>query len=328
MLKKLGESLNAFYYHYFIYKNDRFPEDEEFNSLIETSKKTHSLITNFVPKNRDFNEMFSDGNCYLKNVEFMTTMVHSANMLPSELAGIHKRSIKFLPYMLMSKSFQIDSKILNLLMLTKSSVNNPRLPFLSVFLDTSIKIDNVQIQGICFREIGHIGDNFDIECHYFGWNYESNFIINDWFILKSNKSDYKKPLLERKIRKQLRILLKNFLNFLNDPSVSYTEIKPTEEQNIKRVKKGKAPLPIRAVIKISDTLKKYINSIDPTLNDVAYSHRFWVRGHFRTLKAERYGVNAGKKIWILPHIKGKGILVEKEYTLNQSKNESVVEVIA
>lgn len=51
-----------------------------------------------------------------------------------------------------------------------------------------------------------------------------------------------------------------------------------------------------------------------------YSHKFWVRGHFRWLRAERYGENIGKKLWIAPFIKGKGVMLHKEYDLNkQSK---------
>jgi hypothetical protein len=48
-----------------------------------------------------------------------------------------------------------------------------------------------------------------------------------------------------------------------------------------------------------------------------YSHAFWVRGHWRTLTAERYKEARGKRMWILPYVKGSGLLIEKTYVHQQ-----------
>ena len=49
--------------------------------------------------------------------------------------------------------------------------------------------------------------------------------------------------------------------------------------------------------------------------DFTYTHRFWVRGHFRVLKDKKWKKSQGKKIWIVPFIKGEGVLIKKEYNV-------------
>lgn len=115
----------------------------------------------------------------------------------------------------------------------------------------------------------------------------------------------------------------NFLDFLNNPEVELLTIDRSDEQNDKRIKGGKPPIPTQKLIKLTGKLKVYINKLE---SDGLYkvSHRFWVRGHFRTLRNKtRYGSNSGKKIWILPYIKGSGILIDKNYEVALPPKEEV-----
>ena len=116
----------------------------------------------------------------------------------------------------------------------------------------------------------------------------------------------------------------NFLNFINSPEVSFVAVEHSRERNEKRIEQGKLPIPSRTVIRLNGVLKKYVEEIkrNPIWH---YNYRFFVRGHFRTLRAERYGENICKRLWIPPYIKGRGILIEKEYVVDK-QSEAVDEV--
>lgn len=109
----------------------------------------------------------------------------------------------------------------------------------------------------------------------------------------------------------------NFLIFLNDPEVEYREVKRSDKNRERRISKGKAPMPSSNIINLTGKLLIYLNELE-SKGSFHFSHRFWVRGHFRTLKAARYKEKRGIRIWVLPYIKGQGMLIEKEYKLNRT----------
>ncbi len=120
-----------------------------------------------------------------------------------------------------------------------------------------------------------------------------------------------------KTREFIHKFVINFLNFINDPEVEYRECIANPKQNEKRIKRGKMPIPNNCPITVSGKLKIYLDSLNE--RDFTYNYRFWVRGHFRTLRAERWGKNRGKRLWVAPFLKGKGVLVEKIYHV-ENKN--------
>jgi len=84
----------------------------------------------------------------------------------------------------------------------------------------------------------------------------------------------------------------------------------------------------KAIVKLAQTFrtgssdvdtKDYVNELNSS-GSFEYSHKFWVRGHFRSLRSERYKEKRGIRIWIPPFVKGKGILMGKSYRL-RGKNE-------
>ena len=115
--------------------------------------------------------------------------------------------------------------------------------------------------------------------------------------------------------KKIQIFICNFLDFLNDPEVELKTIKRSEKNRERRIKNGKMPIPPINFIIVTGKLKIYQDGISSGIH-FDFSCKFWVRGHFRRLiDEERYGESAGKRIWIKPYIKGKGILKDKNYKL-------------
>jgi hypothetical protein len=82
------------------------------------------------------------------------------------------------------------------------------------------------------------------------------------------------------------------------------------------MKTGKPIIPSTMTIRVTGKLKIYIDELVHGAN-WHFNYRFWVRGHFRQLVSDKY--KEKKRIWILPYIKGKGILVEKIYNLKKQE---------
>lgn len=61
-------------------------------------------------------------------------------------------------------------------------------------------------------------------------------------------------------------------------------------------------------------LPEHIQSLG---DKIRHSHAFWVRGHYRHLKSERFKNKQGQMIWIPPYIKGNGELLDKVYEMKK-----------
>ncbi len=117
---------------------------------------------------------------------------------------------------------------------------------------------------------------------------------------------------------KIKEIVQGIINFINNPEVEIIEKKPSEEHNQKRIKKNKIPHPTRANSKITGKLKIYLENFRQQTQRYGFEHRFWVRGHFMHWRSERYTNKKGKKTWVLPYIKGKGILIKKNYSVVKS----------
>lgn len=125
----------------------------------------------------------------------------------------------------------------------------------------------------------------------------------------------------------------NFLDFLNNPEVEIVPIRRTKEQNLKRIKRGKEPIPDYNMIRLTGELKRYMEKAQQ-MGAFDYSHKFWVRGHqirfwnkdryrflykkFNENKLKGYYMDEHNDVlmkWIMPYIKGEGILVNKMYSI-------------
>jgi hypothetical protein len=250
-----------------------------------------------------------------------------------------KGEINFkIPEIINSKSFIIEKNIVNAIKQTKPSKQlNMPFNFILLFPENLIiddnkiyviqirqsyynpkndrrEIPNPGIQEYCGKDgwIKGISGGYFIEdinggmhLRYFSYPDEYSKHINIGNKLKTNYN-YQKYIIN---------FIFGFLNFLNNPEVSFTEHKQILEKNEKRVNRGKCPLPIKMSIVIDGKLKHYLNNYERESTRNPFSFRFWVRGHFRHLFSDKWKNKKGQTIWVLPYLKGQGILINKNYEL-------------
>ena len=125
----------------------------------------------------------------------------------------------------------------------------------------------------------------------------------------------------RKTQKFIHLFSLNVINFINNPEIELQEQHYDEQRMYrKRIQERKIPIPRRTVIKLTGELKRYVQDLHQGAQ-WHYGYRFWVRGHFRTFRAERYSDEVrGKRIWVLPFQKGEGLLVEKAYFIDKEEH--------
>lgn len=140
-------------------------------------------------------------------------------------------------------------------------------------------------------------------------------IDEDW----KPRISYKPGFVDKTTRELLHNFALNFLHFIQDKDVWLVQKAPDRKRNEKRIKKGKVPIPQRMVINLKGELKLYMRKVVRDKKLFHYSHRFWVMGHWRTYRHEKWGDKVGTSIWISPFIKGKGLLVDRRYRLEDGK---------
>ena len=231
-----------------------------------------------------------------------------------------------------SKVFMVDDDVSQLLYMTKNKVYERKTPFDNFFINTSFTLkDGTLLKGILVFKHKILGEykftaapllirkNGD-----FAFNSDFAFMFFGLFSSKIKRSITQDNVFESddinafKLLKggEIQNFVCNFLDFLNNPEVEIVEVERDEEQNKKRIARDKIPLPPSFLVQVTGTIKKYIGGLRSS-GHFSFSHRFWVRGHFRTLRAERYGDNIGMKRWIFPYIKGEGILIKKAYNVKK-----------
>lgn len=240
-------------------------------------------------------------------------------------------------YMQTSKRFEIDERIKKLLMLTDPpKLDNEllKLPFPSIFIDTSFtkeeyKIDSNNLEGLLIvpHKVDEIREGHEIKADMFiVYNVtreDKKIWLNTCVITTKANTKVSHLRTLPQDYKLIKQFLFNFLLFLNQPEVKIKEVERTQKNIERRIRQGKVPLPPKMVISLTGYLNDYINKIEQLeRSGFSYSHRFWVRGHFRTLRSPRWKEKVGMRIWIPPFIKGQGQLLNKSYSLH--RNEGVV----
>jgi hypothetical protein len=141
-------------------------------------------------------------------------------------------------------------------------------------------------------------------------------------------------------KRTLEKLTVNFLDFLHNPDIEWIEKtgkpsgrtgkgfstcpvcgsnKASKEAIDRHIEKEHPEMtkPARTV-KLSGKTKRYVQrykSMDSEERRKVRAH--WVRGHYRHLKSDYYTNKQGQKIWIPPHLRGKGVLVPKAYDVEE-----------
>jgi len=232
-----------------------------------------------------------------------------------------------LSFLKISKVFIIDDYISNLFNNIKNK-GDKKFPFNHIFIDCNLNIyKNMYASGILIYPNNPKTTHFSVmyRCHfvpdtassYMGFDYPFNDVVKVEF------ANYAKTIEEKEIMKEIKEagviipikiteFINNFLDFLETPDVELITVERSEEQNAKRIKRGKPPIPTVHNVRVTGKLKIYLDKLNSN-PDFKYSHQFDVRGHWRTLRSDKWKSKAGTRIWIPPYIKGEGIYIKKNY---------------
>jgi len=251
--------------------------------------------------------------------------------------------------------YEFDSDITRLMAMTDNEPHPIHSPFRIVFLDFESPLERYMPSDISWswgtRFIGLLfttSESFDsiqtayIFCEQQDGSVKAISIITDnWELLRTALKEGKIPsevqkrlmqpwgddidkMINAGMRRAMLVekfpynFLYNFIDLLETPDVDIIPINRTKA-NARRLRQGLLPLPDGARVVARRDLRRYIYELQQE-KAFQYSHAFWVRGHFRHFRNERY-TSSGKrftKIWIKPYIKGHGVLIKKKYVLDKS----------
>lgn len=243
------------------------------------------------------------------------------------------------------KNIEIDDNLYFMLKNTNNKIYARKMPYDVIFINKIIEINkNILCYGIGavygkdeknkdFNTITLLGYDFNDNCEW-----RDTFSIGENGIL--GKGDYElfKNIEVHNVRKEICMILMNTLDFLNNPEVETRVIK--WYNNAKRINKFKFPIPDLLKINIKGKLYKYIYEYLPNQQHSSPKHSFWVRGHYfhfwdekkwnniyslknNILKDKGYQKDSNGIIskWVMPYIKGRGILKNKKLYLKKQKEK-------
>ncbi len=238
-----------------------------------------------------------------------------------------------------SKYFEVPDNINLLLQNTSNEIKKIRLPFFYVFLDTKLVVydktfyclqiqDRTQLREIAIQkglDVKNIPKGIDILTF---WETSEGVGWNKIELYEKDRNKY---------HNKIREYVLNFVDFVNNEEVKLMFRERTEKNIQRRIQKGRIPLPSFNKIYLVGYLAKYLNKLETQELGTRFTHRFWVRGHYRrfldkkkykklyeqykkgelnNFEGKKYNIEKGfLKIWVLPYIKGEGMLIEKRYKL-------------
>jgi len=234
--------------------------------------------------------------------------------------------------------YEIDETVRRYILLNeppqdKELLKRLSLPFKAIFIETEITQNDFDIgvnniSGILLVEATNLntddnkvtGRTFFV--YYLCEEYENNTrsVYIDQFLI-----DFENPNIFYDDKKTLRFLKKfiaNTLLFFNDKEVEWVEHIRGEKNRQRRIKDGKMPLPDSHTVRLTGSLKKYIDGVVSVGGfGGRYHYKFWVSGHYRHLTSDKYTDMKGKWIKIEPYQKGQGFAVERHYELKFAKDD-------
>jgi len=226
----------------------------------------------------------------------------------------------------------------------KSIVHKLGLPFRSIFIETEITKEDVDInvdaiKGLLISESpmyeeplskDDAKDEFKLKkigriflVHYLCMD-KGSMYIDEIKIDVDNKSGVPITYDDNKTMRFLRDYIMNFLLFINDPEVELVTHTRSDKNRQRRIKQRKMPLPSSRKVRLIGKLKKYVDGIHGSLGKAHYNYRFWVRGHTRVLTSDKYTHMRGQIIRIEPYKKGEGVLLKRTYSLDFEKGDDRV----
>jgi len=239
-----------------------------------------------------------------------------------------------------AKYFSIPENIGFLLLNTKNRVTKTKLPYNSIFLDTSIIIYDRTYYGILLTDLTQIKE-ISTKQNVNTSGLEEGILATSFYGGESGHGWSKFNLYDKKSNKYIRKIQEYIMNvtcFLNSNDIKIIFRERTEKNKQRRIKNNRVALPSFNKIEVIGYLKKYLDKLESEEGDIKFTHRFWVRGHFRhfwnkkydnlyreykkgnlkEISGRQYMMDSfgSLKLWIYPYIKGSGILIEKKYNLS------------
>lgn len=207
-----------------------------------------------------------------------------------------------------AKVFDVSPTLTKLLDMTKAKprpLSEMFFPFPTIFINTTLKVSgDVLVHGIFIESVA--GRPVVFCC----FNTKGDEDFGMYHIVLE---DVKKCSGDAR---RVYDFIMNFLDFLNDPEVQYVKCRYEREPIQHKVRTLRPLRPAKRKIRITGTLKRYLRQFSKGQHS-KIKCRFWVRGHFRTLRSTWYKEMRGKRVWIPPYIKGEGILINRNYKVKK-----------
>lgn len=248
-----------------------------------------------------------------KVVEQKQGYVHQHSVSPYEVS-LSQIAVSMLGHTNDYKVFEIDEDVAKLLELTKPITTELKFPFNNFFINVLLEPEKgIRVHGLLVI-LGEVTPVvvFAVDTDTGGEYNEGQFLIMHYPL----KSEYKFPKDSHAAK--IFSFVQNFLTFINDPEVKIIKDKWRTNDIQKKHLMLRSFSPSRRIISLTGTIKRYLKLVKHGKH-FSYSHKFWVRGHWRHFQSERYVNKRGQKTWIPPHIKGAGIMLTKRYRLENKK---------
>ena len=233
-----------------------------------------------------------------------------------------------------AKYFEIPDNINLLLQNTSNEVRKVRMPHYFLFLDFSIVIYDKVFHSALITDLIQISEKLKKT------DLPEKIDIMSFFSCDEGVGWSKFNLLDKqkdKYNRKLQEYIFNFVDFVNNEDIKFMFKEKTKNNEQRRIKKGKIPLPSFRKIYVIGYLKKYIDQLQSDELKTRFTHRFWVRGHFRrfldktkykklyseykegrlkSFEGKKYNLeNSFLRVWVFPYIKGDGLLIGGKYKL-------------
>lgn len=236
-----------------------------------------------------------------------------------------------------AKYFEVPENVNLLLSNTKNEIKKVKFPYYFLFIDVKLVVlDRIyysffvtDLRSFYQRYKKGMKDSTErVNILTFYEDEEGKLSYDNFDLYKKDRNKY---------RNKIREYLMNFVDFVNSEEVKLMFRERTEKNTERRIQRGKLPIPPFSKIYVIGYLKKYLNKLESQELQTRFTHRFWVRGHFKrfldkkrykklyeqyrkgelkNFEGKKYKIDESfLKVWIFPYIKGEGMLIEKRYKL-------------
>jgi len=321
------------------FRNFKPEELDKFLKIVNVEKnkmEERVPIYNNILSNNQKDKLLSKG--AFENFRYILYLKSFSKMSP----------ILYADYSLISspstKLFNISEDLQILFKNTKNKIFLRKCPFNYFYINIHLMYDNVYFAGIGVLEGKSIERNEEgIFIRLLGFDFDDKTEVHINFTLGDYYSDENLIPNQEKIKKEISLIVCNFLDFLNHPKIIKDTYSHPIEMNEVRLKKGKEWL--RDTIYLNGELLINPKNESKHKTQRSLKHKFWVRGHYRhffkksfykriyniskeDLLRLNYQIDNNGLIskFINAHLNGKGEFLNKTYNLKNDKKSSKEEL--